>query len=56
MDLTWRVAVTFQLKVLVLVKLVAKTLTDVNTGLGLLITTMHAGEKMVKTTLDHITE
>ena len=56
MDLTWKMAITFQLQVLVLVKLVAKSLTDVNTGLGLLITTMHAGEKMVKATLDHITE
>ena len=51
MALTWWRANTFQLKVLVLVKLVAKTLMDVNTGLGLLIIIMHAGEKVVKVTL-----
>ena len=51
MALTWWRANTFPLKVLVLVKLVAKTLMDVNTGLGLLIIIMHAGEKVVKVTL-----
>ena len=50
MALTWWRANTFPLKVLALVKLVAKTLLDVNSGLGLLITIMHAGEKVVKET------
>ena len=50
MAVTWSRVNTFQQKVLVLVKLVAKTLTDVNTGLGLLVTIMHAGENMVKAT------
>ena len=50
MALTWWRVNTFPLKVLELVKLVVKTLLDVNSGVGLLITIMHAGEKVVKET------